>query len=120
MLRGIENLKLAFINHAAQSWGEQDYHRNQHREIGATPLQRMLDGPDVGRRAPDIDTLRLAFTRQITRTPRRSDATVVVEGLRYELPPRFGHLQTVTLRSPGRDKTQMTLTRPKTGGPLAR
>lgn len=52
MLRGIENLKLAFINHAAQAWVEQDYHRNQHREIGATPLQRMLDGPDVGRRAP--------------------------------------------------------------------
>jgi hypothetical protein len=120
MLRGIENLKLAFINHAAQAWVEQDYHRNQHREIGATPLQRMLDGPDVGRRAPDIDTLRLAFTRQITRTPRRSDATVVVEGVRYELPPRFGHLHSVTLCSPGWDKSQMTLTDPKTGGPLAR
>jgi hypothetical protein len=80
----------------------------------------MLDGPDVGRRAPDVDTLRLAFTRQIIRTPRRSDATVVVEGVRYELPPRFGHLHSVTLCSPGWDKSQMTLTDPKTGGPLAR
>jgi putative transposase len=52
MLRGIEDLKLAFINHAAQAWVEQDYHRNPHREIGATPLQRMLDGPDDGRRTP--------------------------------------------------------------------
>ena len=120
MLRGIENLKLAFINHAAQAWVEQDYHRNQHREIGATPLQRMLDGPDVARRAPDADTMRLAFTRQIIRTPRRGDATVVVEGVRYELPPRFGHLHTVTMRSPGWDKSQMTLVDPKTGGPLAR
>lgn len=120
MLRGIENLKLSFINHAGQAWVEQDYHRNRHREIGATPLQRMLDGPDVGRRAPDADTLRLAFTRQILRTPRRSDATVVVEGVRYELPPRFAHLHTVTLRSPGWDKSRMTLTDPKTGGPLAR
>ncbi|MEI6313308.1 MAG: DDE-type integrase/transposase/recombinase [Syntrophus sp. (in: bacteria)] len=120
MLRGIENLKLAFINHAAQAWIEQDYHRNQHREIGTTPLQRMLDGPDVGRRAPDADTMRLAFTRQITRTPRRGDATVVVEGVRYELPPRFGHLRTVTLRSPSWDKSQMTLVDPKTGGPVAR
>jgi hypothetical protein len=47
----MENLKLVFINHAAQAWVEQDYHRNKHREIAATPLQRMLDGPDVGRRA---------------------------------------------------------------------
>lgn len=120
MLRDIENLKLAFINRAAQAWVEQDYHRNQHREIGTTPLQRMLDGPDVGRRAPDVDTMRLAFTRQIIRTPRRSDATVVVEGIRYELPPRFGHLQKVTLRSPGWDKSQMTLVDQKTGGPVAR
>jgi transposase InsO family protein len=120
MLRGMKDLKLAFINHAAQAWVEQDYHRNKHREIAATPLQRMLDGPEVGRRAPDADTLRLAFTRQITRTPRRGDATVVVEGVRYELPSRFGHLNTVTLRSPGWDKSQMTLVDPKTGGPLAR
>lgn len=120
MLRGIENLKLSFINRAAQAWVEQDYHRNRHREIGATPLQRMLDGPDVRRRAPDVDILRLAFTRQITRAPRRGDATVVVEGVRYELPPRFAHLRSVTLRSPGWDKSQMTLTDPKTGGPLAR
>jgi putative transposase len=120
MLRGIENLKLAFINHAAQAWVEQDYHRNQHREIGATPLQRMLDGPDVGRRTPNADTMRLAFTRQITRTPRRGDATVVVDGVRYELPLRFSQLHRVTLRSPSWDKSQMTLVDPKTGGPLAR
>ena len=120
MLRGMEDLKLAFINHAAQAWVEQDYHRNKHREIAATPLQRMLDGPDVGRQAPDADTLRLAFTRQIIRTPRRGDATVVVEGVRYELPPRFGHMPKVTLRSPGWDKSQMTLVDPKTGGPVER
>ena len=120
MLRGMEDLKLAFINHAAQAWVEQDYHRNKHREIAATPLQRMLDGPDVGRQAPDADTLRLAFTRQIIRTPRRGDATVVVEGVRYELPPRFGHMHKVTLRSPGWDKSQMTLVDPKTGGPVER
>jgi putative transposase len=120
LLRGIENLKLAFLNYAAQAWVEQDYHRNVHREIGTTPLQRMLDGPSVGRPAPSGETLKLAFTRQMTRTPRRSDATVVVDGIRYELPARFGHLRAVTLRSPSWDKGQMTLVDPKTGGPLAR
>jgi putative transposase len=80
----------------------------------------MLEGPCVGRPAPSGDTLKLAFTRQITRTPRRSDATVVVDGIRYELPARFGHLRAVTLRSPSWDKSQMTLVDPNTGGPLAR
>jgi putative transposase len=120
MLRGTENLNLTFLNRAAQAWVEQDYHRNLHREIDTTPLQRMLDGQNVGRPAPNADTLRLAFTRQLTRTPRRSDATVVVEGIRYELPPRFGHLHSVTLRSPSWDKSQMILVDPKTGGALAR
>ncbi|MFZ4440975.1 MAG: hypothetical protein ACOYOS_21395 [Syntrophales bacterium] len=32
----------------------------------------------------------------------------------------FQRLQTVTLRSPGWDKSQMTLVDPKTGGPVAR
>jgi len=91
-----------------------------HSEIKTTPLQHMLDGPDVRRPAPEAETMRLAFTRQIVRIPRRGDATVVVEGVRYELPQRFAHLRTVTLRSPGWDKSLMTLIDPQTGGPLAR
>ena len=31
LLRGVENLKLAFVNQAAQAWVEQDYHRRTHR-----------------------------------------------------------------------------------------
>ncbi len=118
--RGMENISLAFLNHAGQAWVEQDYHRNKHSETGVTPLERMISGPDVGRPSPDADTLRMAFTRQIIRTPRRSDATVVVGGIRYELPPRFAHLRTVTLRTPEWDKSQMTIVDPKTGGPLVR
>jgi len=120
MFRGMENVSLAFLNQAGQAWVEQDYHRRIHREIGVTPLERMLRGPDVGRPSPDAQTLYLAFTRQLIRTPRRSDATVVVDGIRYELPSRFAHLRTVTLRSPGWDKSRMTLVDPKTGGPLVR
>ena len=120
LLRGTENLKLSFVNNAAQAWAEQDYHRKVHREIGTTPLQRMMDGASVARPAPDSATLHLAFTRKITRTPRRSDATVVVDGIRYELPAHFGHLRSVSLRSPSWDKSQMTLVDPKTGAPVAR
>ena len=120
LLRGVENLKLSFVNQAAQAWVERDYHRRTHREIKTTPLQCMLSGPDVARPAPDIDTMRLAFTRRIQRSPRRSDATVTVGGIRYELPAHFAHLAKVVLRSPGWDKGQMTLVDPDTDAPLVR
>jgi hypothetical protein len=49
--------------------------------------------------------MRMAFTRQIVRIPRRGDSTVVVEGVRFELPQRFSHLRKITLRFPEWDKT---------------
>jgi len=120
LLRGVENLKLAFVNQAAQAWAEQDYQRGNHSEIKTTPLQRMLNGPDVARPTPDSDFLRLAFTRRLSRTPRRGDATVTVDGIRYELPVRFGHLRSVILRTASWDKSQMTLVDPNTDAALAR
>lgn len=120
LLRSVEDLSLSFINQAACAWVEQDYHRKHHTEINTTPLQRMLSGNNVSRPAPDADFLRLAFSRRIVRAPRRSDATVVVEGIRYELPARFGHMNQVILRAPGWDKSQMTLVDPNTEAPLAR
>jgi hypothetical protein len=120
LLRGVQNLKLAFVNQAAQAWVEQDYHRKWHRQIGSTPLEAMLKGPDVSRPSPDSTLLRLAFTRRIQRSPRRSDATVVVDGVRYELPVRFAHLAKVILRAPSWDKSQMVLVDPNTDAPLAR
>jgi len=120
LLRGVDNLGLRFINHAAQAWIEQDYHRKRHREINTSPLERMLKGPDVGRAVPEVDMLSLAFTRRIQRTPRRSDATVVVDGIRYELPVRFAHLRRVTLRYPGWDKSRLTLVDAQSDAPLVR
>jgi putative transposase len=120
LLRPVKDLALSFVNQAAQAWVEQDYHRRQHREINTTPLQRMLNGNTVCRPTPDSETLRLAFTRRIARTPRHSDATVVVDGIRYELPVRFAHMPSVILRAPGWDKRQMVLVDPDTDAPLAR
>jgi hypothetical protein len=113
-------LRLAFLNQAAQAWVEQDYHRRVHRELDATPLDRLCAGPEVGRPAPALDVLRLAFTRQVTRTQRRSDGTVAVAGVRYEVPARFRTLTTLTLRAPSWDTSQLTLLDPHTGQPLAR
>ena len=119
LLRKQKDLKLSFLNQAAQAWVEQDYHRRFNREINATPLERLLNNKSVARNIPETEDLRLAFTRRVTRKPRRSDATVVVEGIRYELPPRFSHMQSVVLRAPGWDKSRMALVDPKTEVPLA-
>lgn len=119
LLRKQKDLKLSFLNQAAQAWVEQDYHRRVNREIRATPLERLLNDKSVARNIPKTDELHLAFTRRVTRMPRRSDSTVVVEGIRYELPPRFSHMQSVVLRAPGWDKSRMILVDPKTDAPLA-
>ena len=119
LLRSIKNLKLSFVNQVAQAWAEQDYHRKVHSEIKTTPLQRMLTGPEVSRTCPDSDALRLAFTRRIKRTPRRSDATIVVDGIRYELPVRFAHLRSVVVRAADWDKSRMTLVDADTDAVLA-
>jgi transposase InsO family protein len=120
LLRSVADLTLAFVNRAAQAWVEQDYHRKVHSEIKTSPLERMLKGPDVSRPTPKTDVLNLAFTRRVRRTPRRSDGTVTVDGVRYELPQRFVHLRSVILRAAGWDKRQMTLVDADTDAPLAR
>ena len=121
LLRGVTPLRLAFLNQAAQAWVEQDYHRRPHRELaGATPLDRMLAGPEVSRPAPALEAFRLAFSRQVTRTQRKSDGTVVVAGVRYEVPSRFRTLATLTVRYPGWDPSELALLDPRTGTLLAR
>jgi transposase InsO family protein len=119
LVRKHKDLKLSFLNQAAQAWVEQDYHRRINRETQSTPLDRLLNGKSVARNVPESETLRLAFTRRVTRKPRRSDATVAVGGIRYELPARFGHMESVALRAPGWDRSQLTLVDPGTDAPLA-
>lgn len=119
LVRKHKDLTLSFLNQAAQAWVEQDYHRRINREMKATPLDRLLNGKSVARNVPQTDVLRLAFTRRVTRKPRRSDATVTIGGIRYELPARFGHMESVVLRMPDWDRSRLTLVDPRTDAPLA-
>lgn len=120
LLRGGESLRLEFLNNVSQACVEQDYHRRTHSEIGCTPLDRLLAGPEVSRLAPDLDTLRLTFTRQITRAQRRSDSTVTVDGVRFEVPARFRHFSRLTLRYANWDLSRLVLVDPDRDTPLAR
>jgi hypothetical protein len=120
LLRGGESLRLEFLNNVSQAWVEQDYHRRTHSEIGSAPLDRMLAGPQVSRPSPKLESLQLAFTRQINRSQRRSDATVTVDGVRFEVPARFSHFPRLTLRYASWDLSRLVLVDPDRGTSLAR
>jgi putative transposase len=99
MLEGVaHDLRLDRLNEATQAWVELEYQRTRHREIGETPLARFLAGPDVLRPSPPPEALRTAFTTEQTRAQRRSDGTITVEGVRFEVPARFAHVPRLTIR----------------------
>jgi transposase InsO family protein len=98
MLEGEKTLTLELLNQATQAWVEQEYHRSEHSEIGCTPLQRYLAGPNVRRDCPDTAALASAFRIEVARRQRRSDGTVSLAGKRFEIPAAWRHLADVALR----------------------
>jgi putative transposase len=119
MLEGEPVLTLELLNTATQAWIEQEYHHTIHSELGKTLLQRYLEGPDVGRPGPGSEQLRRAFRMEITRTQRRSDGTVTVEGVRFEVPSAYRALSQLRLRVARWDLSSVELVDPRTGAHLA-
>ena len=119
MLSRVEHLTLDFLNRVTQAWVEMEYNRSLHGEIGSTPLDRLLKGPDVSRTSPDSEALRFAFTKQKRRTQRKSDGTLQVEGVRFEVPSRFRHFQHLYVRYQSWDLSSAYLADQRTGDLLA-
>jgi putative transposase len=119
MLEGERQLTLPLLNEATQAWVEQEYHRTVHGELGQTPVERALQGPSVVRPSPSSDELRRAFKIQITRAQRRSDGTLSVEGVRFEVPSRYRTLVRCSLRVARWDLSSVDLVDPHTGVHLA-
>jgi putative transposase len=115
MLDSEPELSLKLLNTATQAWVELEYNRTHHDEIGCAPVERFLAGRDVGRPCPSSAQLRLAFTTEITRIQRRSDGTVTVGGIRYEIPSRFRHFERLALRHARWDKSVLHLVDDRTG-----
>ena len=97
MLSKVEPLTLNFLNEATQAWVEQEYNRTVHSETGISPIDRLLKGPDVSRHSPSSETLHFFFTVSEKRTQRKSDGTLQIKGVRFEVPSRFGHLRRLTV-----------------------
>jgi transposase InsO family protein len=99
MLEGAgKDLTLARLNEVTSAWVQIEYNRKVHRETGLSPLRRSLDEKQVGRPAPGAQQLEEAFSAEVTRTQRRSDGTVTIDAVRFEIPSRYGHLEKLCLR----------------------
>jgi transposase InsO family protein len=120
MLSRVEPLTLDFLNRVSQAWVEIEYNRSLHDEIGSSPLDRLLQGPDVSRPSPESEALRFAFTTQKKRTQRKSDGTLQIEGVRFEVPSRFRHFKHLHVRYQSWDLSSAYLADQRTGDLLAR
>jgi transposase InsO family protein len=120
MLDGVADLTLDRLNTALLAWIEGDYHRSVHGETKQTPVERFLQGPDVLRPAPDPLALKQAFRRHLFRRIRRSDATLSLDGIRFEIPYAYRHLDRVKVASARWDLSFVHLVDPRFGKTLAR
>ena len=83
-------------------------------------MQRFLDDKNVAQPCPSTEQFQLAFTTEVRRVQRRSDGTLTLEGIRFEVPSRFGHLPELWLRYASWDLSTVHLADPKTGAILGR
>jgi len=120
MLDGQTSLTLKQLNDITQAWVEMEYNRVVHDETKQRPIDRFASGKDVGRPCPSSETLRFYFMREVTRTQRRSDGTVSLDGHRYEIPSRFRHLEKLTLKYAVWDMSHVHLVDFRTGDSMGR
>ena len=120
MLSKVEPLTLGFLNNATQAWVEQEYNRTVHEETGQTPIDRMLAGPDVSRPSLGSEVLHFYFTASETRTQRKSDGTLQIKGVRFEVPSRFRHLKRLKVAYKPSDLSMAYLVDPQTSDSLGR
>jgi putative transposase len=119
MLSQVESLTLEFLNRVTQAWVEMEYNRSWHEDISSYPLARLLQGPDVSRPSPDSNTLRFAFTVQEKRKQRKSDGTIPIKGVRFEVPSAFRHFEHLFVQYQSWDLGQVYLVDQRTGSLLA-
>ena len=120
MLENCPDLTLARLNEATQAWIEMEYNREVHSGTGQPPVVRFQHSPGVGRDCPSPDDLRLAFCVEPSRLQRRSDGTITLAGVRFEIPNCYRHLLRIAVRYAGWDLTRVHMVDARTGMVLAR
>jgi transposase InsO family protein len=115
MLEGVTDdaLDLTLLNNTTQAWLEQGYHHTIHSETRQTPIERFLAGHDLGRPSPDSRQLKSSFTQQEERMQRRSDGTITVAGVRFEIPSCYRSIKRPTIRYARWDLSSVLLVDPQ-------
>ena len=119
MFEGVKSPSLTLLNDATFAWVEMEYNREVHGETNEAPTARFLGGKSVLRPSPPAQQLRDAFRIDERRTQRRGDGTVVIGGVRFELPGHLRHLLTLTVRYARWDLTHVHVICDQTGLVLA-
>ncbi len=119
MLDGVADLTLEFLNKASQAWVEIEYNRAVHRETSCSPVERFGRAPDVLRVSPSSESLRDAFRLETRRSQRRSDGTISLDGVRFEIPARYRHFREVAVRYARWDLGRVDLVDERSGNILA-
>lgn len=119
MLSRIEFLTLDYLNHVTQAWVEVEYNKSTHSDLGMSPIQCALNGPDVSRTAPSQNELKRSFTVRESRKQRRSDGTISINGVRFEIPSRFSHMPNLSVCFANWDKSIAWIVEPRTNSILS-
>lgn len=119
MLEGVADLSLELLNEATQAWIELEYNRSIHSETGKAPLASFVSDKNALRDSPSAQTLRQAFRTKAVRSQRRSDGTLSIEGVRFEVPNRFRHIESLHVRYARWDLSSADLVDERSGALLA-
>jgi hypothetical protein len=113
-----KRLTLSVLNALTQAWVEQDYHVTVHSETRQTPLFRFFNEKHVLRQGLDFKEMSQCFRMRITRTVRKTDATITLDGVRLQVPQHYAHLEQLTLRYARWDLGEAEILCPDTFKPL--
>lgn len=93
-----KRLTLDVLNTVTQAWVEQDYQVKVHSETNETPFDRFFNLKNVLRPAPEYKHLKDSFRMEIKRTIRCTDSSISLDGVRFQIPQCYAHMETLLLR----------------------
>ena len=109
MLEGVEGLPLQTLNEFTMVWFDRAYQRRHHQELGGSPMERFLQSEDASRPCPPMAELKAAFRIADRRRQRRSDGTISVQGVRFEVPDAWRHMPELRIRYSRWDLSEVEL-----------
>lgn len=107
-------LKLSELNHLTQAWLYTDYNAKIHSETAERPCQRFQNSNHVLRPCPPEFNFARAFRRKVNRRVRRTDGTISLESVRFQLPLAYRQLEEVSVSYAQWDLSEASLLHPDT------